>query len=139
VTPLLKASALNFVGNVEGKDIPAGLADVVVTDGFTGNVYIKGAEGVARLIQKILEEEIRARPLALLGALLARGAIRAFRTRLDYREFGGGPLLGVNGVVIVAHGRSDAYAIRNAIRVAKQAAENNIVQAIAQGLAEFQS
>lgn len=139
VTPLLKASALNFIGNIEGKDITAGLADVIVTDGFTGNVYLKGAEGVARLIQKILEQEIRARPLALLGALLARGAIRAFRTRLDYREFGGGPLLGVNGVVIVAHGRSDAYAIRNAIRVAKQAAENNIVQAIAEGLEGFHS
>jgi glycerol-3-phosphate acyltransferase PlsX len=137
VTPLLKSSRLNFIGNVEGKDITAGLADVVVTDGFTGNVYIKGAEGVAWMIQRILEREIRARPLAILGALLARGAIRAIRTKLDYREFGGGPLLGINGVVIIAHGRSDAYAVRNAIRVAKQAAENNIVQVIAGGLAEF--
>lgn len=135
-TPLLKNSGLNFIGNVEGKDIPAGLADVVVTDGFTGNVYIKGAQGVARLILKVLEREIKARPLALVGALLARGALRAVRAKLDYREFGGGPLLGVNGVVIVAHGRSDPYAIRNAIRVAKQAAEKNIVQVIEAGLSE---
>src|SRR5690606_18318712 len=133
VTPLLKASPLNFIGNIEGKDITAGLADVVVTDGFTGNVYIKGAEGVAWMIQRILEQAIKARPLAILGALLARGAFRAIRTKLDYREFGGGPLLGVNGVVIIAHGRSDAYAVRNAIRVAKQATENNIVSAIATG------
>lgn len=137
VTPLLRDSKIiNFVGNVEGKDIPTGIADVVVTDGFTGNVYIKGAEGVAWIIQKFLEREIKARPTALLGALLARGAIKAFRTRLDYREFGGGPLLGVNGVVIVAHGRSDPYALRHAIRVAKQAAEHKLVQAIATGLDE---
>jgi glycerol-3-phosphate acyltransferase PlsX len=135
-SPLLKESQLNFIGNVEGKDIPAGLADVVVTDGFTGNVYIKGAEGVASMIQKMLRREIEKRPLATVGAVLARGAFRALRTRLDYREFGGGPLLGVNGIVIVAHGRSDAYAIRNAIRVAKQAAEKNIVGVIERGLNE---
>jgi len=134
--PLLKESQLNFIGNVEGKDIPAGLTDVVVTDGFTGNVYIKGAEGVASMIQKMLRREIEKRPLAMVGAVLARGAFRALRTRLDYREFGGGPLLGVNGIVIVAHGRSDAYAIRNAIRVAKQAAEKNIVGVIERGLNE---
>ena len=135
-SPLLKESQLNFIGNVEGKDIPAGLADVIVTDGFTGNVYIKGAEGVASMIQKMLRREIEKRPLATVGAVLARGAFRALRTRLDYREFGGGPLLGVNGIVIVAHGRSDAYAIRNAIRVAKQAAEKNIVGVIERGLNE---
>jgi len=139
VTPLLKQSHLNFVGNVEGKDVPTGSADVIVTDGFTGNVYIKGAEGVAWIIQKMLEREIKARPTAVLGALLARGAIKAFRTKVDYREFGGGPLLGVNGVVIVAHGRSDPYAIRHAIRVAKQAAENNIVESIRSGVTEFVS
>jgi len=138
VSPLLRESHLNFVGNVEGKDIPAGLADVVVTDGFTGNVYIKGAEGVARIIQIFLEREIKSRPTALLGAILARGAIKAFRTKLDYREFGGGPLLGVNGVVVIAHGRSDPYATRHAIRVAKQVAENNVVGAIATGLGQSQ-
>lgn len=137
VTPLLKESDINFVGNVEGKDIPTGMADVIVTDGFTGNVYIKGAEGVAWIIQKYLEREIKSRPTAILGAILARGAIRAFRTRLDYREFGGGPLLGVNGIVIIAHGRSDPYALRHAIRVAKQAAEQKLVSAIAEGLERY--
>lgn len=135
VTPMLKETKLNFVGNVEGKDIPAGVADVIVTDGFTGNVYIKGVQGAAWAVQKMLEREIKARPLAMLGALLARGAIKALKAKVDYREFGGGPLLGVNGVVIVAHGRSDAYAVRHAIRVAKQAAENNIIEAIGR---EFQ-
>jgi glycerol-3-phosphate acyltransferase PlsX len=135
-TPLLKKAKLNFTGNVEGKDIPAGLADVVVSDGFTGNVFLKGAEGVAGMITKLLEQEIRARPVAMLGALLARGAFRALKKRLDYREFGGGALLGVNGVVIIAHGRSDAYAIRNAIRVAQQMVEKNIVSVIEHGLGE---
>lgn len=137
VTPLLKNSTLNFVGNVEGKDIPTGLADVVVTDGFTGNVYIKGAEGVAWIIQRMVERELKARPLALVGALLARGAIKALKAKMDYREFGGGPLLGVNGIVIIAHGRSDPYAIRHAIRVATQAAEHELVEAIRMGLQEF--
>ena len=136
-TPLLKASKLNFIGNVEGKDVPAGGADVVVTDGFTGNVYMKGVEGAAWMILKFLRQEIKARPLAMIGAFLAQGALRALRTKLDYREFGGGPLLGVNGVVIIAHGRSDAYAIRNAIRVAKDATQKNIVQAIESGLSEL--
>jgi glycerol-3-phosphate acyltransferase PlsX len=134
---LLKRSALNFVGNVEGKDIPTGLADVVVTDGFTGNIYLKGVEGIARAIQTILEREIRSRPLALLGALLARGAIKALRTRLDYRNFGGAPLLGVNGVVVIAHGRADSHTIRNAVRVAIQASEHNLVQTIRSGLTEY--
>jgi phosphate acyltransferase len=135
-TPLLKTSGLNFIGNVEGKDVPMGLVDVVVTDGFTGNVFIKGAEGVASMILKMLRREIEARPLAKLGALLARPAFRALRAKLDYREFGGGPLLGINGTVIVAHGRSDAYAIRNAIRVAQQTAEKNIAGVIERGLIE---
>jgi glycerol-3-phosphate acyltransferase PlsX len=137
-TPMFRQSRLNFVGNIEAKDIPMGLADVVVTDGFTGNVYIKGVQGAASVIQKVLAREIKKRPLAILGALLARGAINALRTRVDYREFGGGPLLGVNGIVVVAHGRSDGYAIRNAIRVARKATENKIVQAIENGLTEWE-
>lgn len=136
-TPLLKESHINYVGNVEGKDIPTGMADVVVTDGFTGNVYIKGAEGVAWIIQEYLEREIKSRPTAMLGALLARSAINALKERLDYREFGGAPLLGVNGIVIIAHGRSDPYALRHAIRVAKHAAENHLAESIASGIREF--
>jgi len=134
--PLLKQSNINFIGNVEGKDILAGVADVIVTDGFTGNVYLKSAEGFARYVFSALKREINARPLAKVGGFLAQGAFKALRAQVDYREFGGGPLLGVNGVVIVAHGRSDAYAIRNAIRNAKYAAENNIVTAISEGVTE---
>jgi glycerol-3-phosphate acyltransferase PlsX len=131
---LLKDSSLNFIGNVEGKDIPLGLADVVVTDGFTGNVVIKLSEGVARLISSILEEEIRRRPQAMLGALLSRSAMGAAKGRLDYTEYGGGALLGVKGVTIVAHGRSNAKAIKNAVRVAVQAAEGGLLTAIEQGV-----
>jgi glycerol-3-phosphate acyltransferase PlsX len=137
-TKIFKQSKLNFVGNIEAKDVPLGLADVVVTDGFTGNIYIKGVQGAASIIQKALAREIKRRPLAILGAFLAQGAIKALRTKMDYREFGGGPLLGVNGIVVVAHGRSDAYAVRNAIRVARKAAAEEIVLAIENGLKKWE-
>jgi len=133
--PLLKASGLNFVGNAEGKDVPAGLADVIVTDGFTGNVIVKLSEGVASFLLGILKEEIKSRPLAALGAIMAKPAFEQVRKRLDYREYGGGPLLGVDGVVIVAHGRSDSLAIKNAIRVAKQAVEGGTLNAIRDDIA----
>ena len=129
-TELLKRGPFNFIGNVEGKDIPAGVADVVVTDGFTGNVFVKTAEGVAKFIQDVIREEFTQRPLAKIGALLSRGAFNAIKTRTDWREFGGGSLVGVDGVVIVTHGRSDAYTIRNAIRAAKTAVEHDIIGAI---------
>jgi glycerol-3-phosphate acyltransferase PlsX len=133
---LLKGSGLNFIGNVEGKDVPTGMADVVVTDGFTGNVLIKMAEGVAALMLDIIGEEIRSRKIAMVGALLAKPAFRAVKRRLDYAEYGGAPLLGVRGVVIIAHGRSNAKAICNAIRVAERAVDGNVVEQIKQGLAE---
>jgi len=137
--PLLRASKLNFVGNAEGKDIPWGIADVVVTDGFTGNVIVKLAEGVSKLILDILRQELTSRPITKLGALLAKPAFGSLRRRLDYREYGGAPLLGVDGVVIVGHGRSDAKAIRNGIRVAAQAVENGILEAIKHGLAGYEA
>ncbi len=133
-TPLLKSSGLNFVGNVEGKDVPAGLADVVVTDGFTGNVLIKTSEGVAAMLLEILQREIKARPLAVLGALLAKQAFRAVKRVLDYSEYGGGALLGVDGVVIVGHGRSNAKAVKNAVRVARAAVEGKVLEAIRTGI-----
>jgi glycerol-3-phosphate acyltransferase PlsX len=137
--PLLRASKLNFVGNAEGKDIPWGIADVVVTDGFTGNVIIKLAEGVSKLILDVLKQELTSRSLSKLGALLARPAFNSIRRRLDYREYGGAPLLGVDGVVIVGHGRSDAKAVRNGIRVAAQAVDNGILEAIKQGLVGYEA
>lgn len=131
---LLKSARLNFLGNVEGKDVTDHLADVVVTDGFTGNVFIKTSEGVASLIMKTLQREIKRRPHAVVGAMLARGALRAARACLDYSDYGGAALLGVNGVAIVAHGRSDQKAIRNAVRVAKQSVDFDITAAIKEAL-----
>ncbi|MFC2015795.1 phosphate acyltransferase PlsX [Chloroflexota bacterium] len=132
--PLLKASHLNFVGNGEGKDIPWGTADVFVTDGFTGNVILKLAEGVSKFLLEVLKEEITSRSISKVGALLAKPAFDEVRKRLDYREYGGAPLLGIDGVVIVGHGRSDALAIRNGIRMAAQTVENGVLDAIKQGL-----
>ncbi len=127
---LLKRSGLNFVGNVEGKDVFPGLADVVVTDGFTGNVMIKLAEGMASFFAGIIEEEIKRSPLTALGGLLAKPAFRRVKSRLDYSEYGGAPLLGVDGVVIVGHGRSNAKAIKNAVRMAKRTVEGGMIEAI---------
>lgn len=135
--PLLKASTLNFVGNAEGKDIPWGLADVIVTDGFTGNVVIKLAEGVSKFLVDVLRQEITSRTLSKVGALLARPAFDEIKRRLDYREYGGAPLLGVDGVVIVGHGRSDALAIRNGIRVAARTAENKVLEAIKSSMTHY--
>jgi glycerol-3-phosphate acyltransferase PlsX len=133
---LIRATpGLNFIGNVEGKDIPAGKADVVVTDGFTGNVIIKLSEGVASLIVDTLREEITSRTLAKIGAALARPALRAVSRKLDYAEYGGGVLLGLNHVCIVGHGRSNARAVRSAIRVARDAVQAGVVEKIRAGLA----
>jgi len=132
--PLLQASGLHFVGNAEGKDIPWGIADVIVTDGFTGNVIVKLSEGVAKLIVDTLKTEITSRTLSKVGALLAKPAFDVIKRRLDYREYGGAPLLGVDGVVIVGHGRSDAYAIKNAVLVAARTVENGVLEAIKRGI-----
>jgi glycerol-3-phosphate acyltransferase PlsX len=132
--PLLKASGLNFVGGAEGKDIPAGIADVIVTDGFTGNVIIKLAEGLAKFIQTKLEAELRSNPLTTVGGALAMPAFRRFKRLMDYREYGAARLLGVEGVVVVGHGRSDEIAIKNAILLAARTVENGVVEAIRRGI-----
>lgn len=128
---LIETADVRFVGNVEGKDVPRGTADVVVCDGFVGNVALKLAEGIGELTMTLLREELTATPIAMLGALLLRSGLRRLKHRVDYQEYGGAPLLGVNGVVIVAHGRSAARAIRNAIRVAAQAASARLPEALA--------
>ncbi len=135
--PLLKVAGLNFIGNVEGKDIPWGGADVIVTDGFTGNVVIKLAEGVSKFLMETLKKEITANAVSKVGALLAKPAFDAVRKRLDYREYGAAPLLGVDGVVLVGHGRSDALAIKSAVRMTAQTVENGVLEAIKQGVAKF--
>ena len=168
--PLLKAdSGLNFVGNVEGKDIVAGVADVVITDGFTGNVIIKFGEGIVKLLLTALRRELRANlarnaalgllPTVALAALTAQGVpdfllrlllglaaalalpaalllpgLRKVARRLDYTEYGSAPLLGLDGLLLVGHGRSNAKAVRGALRTAKQAVENNTLEAIRAGV-----
>jgi glycerol-3-phosphate acyltransferase PlsX len=124
------ASHLNFIGNVEGKDIASDVADVIVTDGFTGNVVVKTMEGIAAFIRGQLEGAIRSRWYYMLPGLALRGAFRRVQKRTDYREYGAGPLLGVNGLVFVGHGRSDAVAIRSALRVARQAVVSGMLDAM---------
>ncbi|MBX3050723.1 MAG: phosphate acyltransferase PlsX [Caldilineaceae bacterium] len=133
---LEKTPGITFLGNIEGRDIVNNLADVVVTDGFTGNVLIKTAEGVGKLIRTILVEEITATPISSLGGLLAKSALRRLARRVDDSEFGGAVLLGLSNLLVVAHGRSNANAVRHAIRVAKQAIDLKIVDEIQAGVQE---
>ena len=128
--PLLEAAGLNFIGNVEPKDLYAGAADVVVTDGFTGNIFLKTSEAVAGLLVDLMRSEIRASPVTAVGGLLARPAFRRVSKRLDPSEYGAVPLLGVDGLVFIGHGRSDARAMLNAIRVARQAVSAGLLQAM---------
>ena len=128
--PLLEAAGLNFIGNVEPKDLYAGAADVVVTDGFTGNIFLKTSEAVAGLLVDLMRSEIRASPVTAVGGLLARPAFRRVSKRLDPSEYGAVPLLGVDGLVFIGHGRSDARAVLNAIRVARQAVSAGLLQAM---------
>src|SRR5580698_10733071 len=120
--PLLKALPIRFIGNVEGRDIFSGLADVIVCDGFVGNVALKTSEGVGRFVRDVLRESLTRTVTAQVGALLSRKAFNEFRRRLDYREYGGAPLLGVRGVCIIGHGSSNDRAIFNGIRVAYESA-----------------
>jgi phosphate acyltransferase len=116
---LLKSSSLNFVGNVEGRDMYTGQVDVVVCDGFTGNVALKVSEGVFEFIMLLLKHELKASFQTKAGAVLTRPAFQKFKQRLDYAEYGGAPLLGIKGVTVICHGRSNAKAIRNAVAVAR--------------------
>jgi glycerol-3-phosphate acyltransferase PlsX len=136
-TPLLKASGLNFFGNVEGKEVIGGEVDVAVTDGFSGNIMLKSSEAVAKLIIDKIKEAIKnGGPLALLGGLLVKPALGKIKKMLDPSEEGAAPLLGVNGLVFIGHGRSDEIAIKNAIRVAKNAAESGVLEAMKTGIQE---
>src|SRR5450631_1231818 len=121
--PLLKALPIKFIGNVEGRDIFNGHADVIVCDGFVGNVALKTSEGIGRFVRDVLRESLTRTVTAQVGALLSRRAFNDFRRRLDYREYGGAPLLGVRGVCIIGHGSSNDNAIFNGIRVAYEFAK----------------
>jgi glycerol-3-phosphate acyltransferase PlsX len=122
----LKESSLNFVGNVEGRDIYNGACDVVVTDGFTGNVALKISESLAEMLGAMIKEELTRDFRSKIGAALSTPAITRFRKRVDYTEFGGAPLLGIDGEAIICHGRSPAKAIKNAVRVAGEWAKKGL-------------
>jgi glycerol-3-phosphate acyltransferase PlsX len=132
---LLKASRLRFVGNVEARDIFSGQADVIVCDGFTGNVALKLSEGLVEMVEELLGEELQSTFSSQVGYLLSRRAFRRFRRRVDYSEYGGAPLLGVAGLCIVGHGRSSAKAVRNAVAMASRVAESGVVARVAQEIA----
>ncbi|MBN2118634.1 MAG: phosphate acyltransferase PlsX [Anaerolineales bacterium] len=135
--PLLASAKLNFVGNVEGKEIFNGGVDVAVTDGFTGNVFLKSTEAVAKLLIEKIRAAIKGGgPLVLAGGMLIRPAMGKVRKLLDPAEEGAAPLLGVNGLVFIGHGRSDALAMKSAVRVAKEAVEANVLDAIKSAIEE---
>lgn len=131
---LCKTGPFNFKGNVEARDIPGGYADVMVCDGFTGNVILKLTEGLADSIFKLLKEEFVKNTLRKMGALLLKPGLRDFKKQFDYTEYGGAPFLGVKGVLIKAHGSSDEKAIKNAIRQGIKFIENNVIDDIAKKL-----
>jgi glycerol-3-phosphate acyltransferase PlsX len=132
--PLLSAAPVRFTGNIEGRELLSGACDVAVTDGFTGNVALKTAEGVGEYLFTVLRREARASRRAMLGGLLLKPRLRAIRDGVDYRHTGGALLLGVAGEVVIAHGRSDATAIVNAIRVARTAAASEVSGTIARAM-----
>jgi len=136
-TPLLKTSGLNFIGNVEGKEVIGGMVDVAVTDGFTGNVMLKSSEAVAKMLVDKIKEAIKGGgPLVMLGGLLVKPALGKIKKMLDPSEEGAAPLLGVNGLVFIGHGRSDEIAIKNAIRVARNAVQSGVLDAMKSNLQE---
>jgi glycerol-3-phosphate acyltransferase PlsX len=134
--PLIKETGLNFIGNIEGKELFGGGADVAVMDGFTGNILLKSSEAVGKLITEKLREELMGSFQTKIGGMLARPAFARIKKMLDPGEVGAAPLLGIDGLVFVGHGRSDARALVNAIRVARQAVEANLLSALRHAIQE---
>ncbi len=134
---LLKASSLGFIGNIEARDVYAGGADVIVCDGFTGNVALKISEGLIDVVEGLLSEELSSTITMRVGSLLTRRALRRFRRRVDYSEYGGAPLLGVTGVAVVGHGRSSARAVRNAVAMAYRFAADHFIERVEREVAAF--
>lgn len=124
--PLLQSSGLNYLGHLEGRDLPEGNADVFVCDGFVGNVLLKFGEGLASAVLKLIKNEVRKHPLAIFGRVLLKGAFKELIKKTDPSEFGGAPLLGVNGVALIAHGGSDVKAVKNSVRTAAAFVEKGI-------------
>lgn len=134
---LLEESKLNFVGNIEGQDVFTGRCDVILSDGFVGNIVLKVAEGIGSAITKLMKSQIKNRPLAKLGALLSKPAFLRLWRDLDYSEYGGAPLLGIDGRVIISHGSSSAKAIKNAIRRGAEFKENELNKRIVEELESY--
>jgi glycerol-3-phosphate acyltransferase PlsX len=134
---LKQTPGIHFVGNVEGRDLFESDLDVVLCDGFVGNVVLKSIEATAKAVSKWLKAEIKGNPLRLCGAVLANGAFKALKEKSSYETYGGSPLLGVNGVVIIAHGSSTALAVRNAVRVAMETVEKRVNARIEEALASI--
>ena len=134
---LLEQTPLNFIGNVEGRDIYTGTCDVIVCDGFVGNVTLKVTESLAKVIAQILKRELRRNPLTQFGAFLSLSAFKNLRKKMDYAEYGGAPLLGVDGTCIICHGASSARAIRNAIRVAANSISEHVNAGIVTSMKEL--
>jgi len=130
VYPLLKKAELNFIGNVEARDFPYGVCDVIVTDGFSGNIVLKLTEGLANAIFDSLKEIFMSSIISKIAALMLKKGLKRFKQQMDYTEYGGAPLLGINGLIIKAHGSSDAKAIMNAIKQAKIFIENQVIDKI---------
>ncbi|HVG24400.1 MAG TPA: phosphate acyltransferase PlsX [Thermoanaerobaculia bacterium] len=136
---VLKETGLNFMGNAEGRDVFNGNMDVIVCDGFIGNVVLKASESLAEMMSKLIREELTRSATRKVGAMLAQGAFAALKKRTDYSEYGGAPLLGVNGGCIISHGRSSAKAIKNAIRVARNFSMNHIDVKIREKISDLHS
>jgi len=132
---LLKTAPVNFVGNVEGRDVYAGQADVIVCDGFTGNVTLKISEGLVETVQQLLHDELTATFGTRVGYLLSRQAYRRFRKRVDSAEYGGAPLVGVNGLCLIGHGRSSAKAVRNAVAMAARFVSQDLIGKLSRDIA----
>jgi len=132
---MLRSAPVDFIGNVEGREIYSGVADVIVCDGFTGNIVLKTSEGLVDAVESLLGDELQGTFSSQVGYLLSRRAFRRFRRRVDYSEYGGAPLLGVGGLAIVGHGRSSAKAVRNAIVMAYRFASGDVLQRVEREIA----
>ncbi len=133
----LKASSLNFIGNVEGKDLYSGRADVIVSDGFTGNVALKASEGVIETLFNMTRNEVMKNIFSKIGFLLMKRNLKKIYKRVNYSEYGGAHLLGINGVCIIGHGRSNPYAVKNAVRTARDFVTKNIQDRIRKELSQI--
>jgi glycerol-3-phosphate acyltransferase PlsX len=130
VNQALRGSRLNFIGNVEGKDLTKGVCDVAVMDGFTGNVVLKTAEGMAEMMFSELRKAVELTPWNKAAGLILMSELKKVKRRLDYAEYGGAQLVGVDGVTVIGHGRSNARAIFSAIRAARDAVQNNVMETL---------